>query len=169
MVVGASRGLGRGIALAFDEAGAPVVAVARSRHALDELVAAGKNVEAESADAADATRRGACWTGQATGSHPGCRCESGDAVTCAPDVGDVLRQLAHRCEDRVHVASRGAAAPLPPGSRVIVVSSGAAINGSPASGGYAGARPPSGSSPDTPTRRRAFRVSTSPSPRSCRG
>ena len=55
MVVGASRGLGRGIALAFDEAGAPVVAVARSRHALDELVAAGKNVEAESADAADAT------------------------------------------------------------------------------------------------------------------
>jgi len=30
--------------------------------------------------------------------------------------------------------------PLPPGSRVIVVSSGAAINGSPASGGYAGAK-----------------------------
>jgi hypothetical protein len=28
--------------------------------------------------------------------------------------------------------------PLPPGSRVVVVSSGAAINGSPASGGYAG-------------------------------
>jgi NAD(P)-dependent dehydrogenase (short-subunit alcohol dehydrogenase family) len=30
--------------------------------------------------------------------------------------------------------------PLPPGSRVAVVSSGAAINGSPASGGYAGAK-----------------------------
>lgn len=30
--------------------------------------------------------------------------------------------------------------PLPPGSRVVVVSSGAAINGSPASGGYAGAK-----------------------------
>jgi hypothetical protein len=28
--------------------------------------------------------------------------------------------------------------PLPPGSQVVVVSSGAAINGSPASGGYAG-------------------------------
>jgi NAD(P)-dependent dehydrogenase (short-subunit alcohol dehydrogenase family) len=30
--------------------------------------------------------------------------------------------------------------PLPPGSRVVVVSSGAAINGSPASGGYAAAK-----------------------------
>jgi NAD(P)-dependent dehydrogenase (short-subunit alcohol dehydrogenase family) len=30
--------------------------------------------------------------------------------------------------------------PLPPGSRVVVVSSGAAINGSPASGRYAGAK-----------------------------
>ena len=30
--------------------------------------------------------------------------------------------------------------PLPPGSRVIVVSSGAAVNGSPASGGYAGSK-----------------------------
>jgi NAD(P)-dependent dehydrogenase (short-subunit alcohol dehydrogenase family) len=30
--------------------------------------------------------------------------------------------------------------PLPPGSRVVVMSSGAAINGSPASGGYAGAK-----------------------------
>jgi NAD(P)-dependent dehydrogenase (short-subunit alcohol dehydrogenase family) len=30
--------------------------------------------------------------------------------------------------------------PLPPGSRVVVMSSGAAINGSPASGGYAGSK-----------------------------
>lgn len=30
--------------------------------------------------------------------------------------------------------------PLPPGSRIVVVSSGAAIGGSPASGGYAGAK-----------------------------
>ena len=34
VVVGASRGLGRGIARAFGEAGAPVVAVARSGAAL---------------------------------------------------------------------------------------------------------------------------------------
>ena len=37
VVVGASRGLGRGIATAFAEAGAPVVAVARTGAALTEL------------------------------------------------------------------------------------------------------------------------------------
>jgi NAD(P)-dependent dehydrogenase (short-subunit alcohol dehydrogenase family) len=37
VVVGASRGLGRGIASAFAEAGAPVVAVARTGPALAEL------------------------------------------------------------------------------------------------------------------------------------
>ena len=77
LVVGASRGLGRGIARAFAEAGAPVVAVARTGPALAEL---------------------ATW----------------------------LREALLK--------------PLPPGSRVVVVSSGAAINGSPASGGYAGSK-----------------------------
>ena len=37
IVVGASRGLGRGIATALAEAGAPVTAVARSETALDDL------------------------------------------------------------------------------------------------------------------------------------
>ena len=37
MVVGASRGLGRGIAAAFADAGAPVIAVARSAAPLAEL------------------------------------------------------------------------------------------------------------------------------------
>ncbi len=37
VVVGASRGLGRGIAGAFAEAGAPMVAVARTGPALAEL------------------------------------------------------------------------------------------------------------------------------------
>src|SRR5262249_20634464 len=53
MVVGASRGLGRGIATAFAEAGAPVVAVARTAAPLAELAGAG-GVEREVADAADA-------------------------------------------------------------------------------------------------------------------
>ena len=37
IVVGASRGLGRGIATSLAEVGAPIVAVARSRAALAEL------------------------------------------------------------------------------------------------------------------------------------
>src|SRR3981081_954966 len=55
VVVGASRGLGRGIARAFAEAGAPVVAVARSGPALAELAAASANIRPAVADAADAT------------------------------------------------------------------------------------------------------------------
>jgi NAD(P)-dependent dehydrogenase (short-subunit alcohol dehydrogenase family) len=55
VVVGASRGLGRGIARAFAEAGAPVVAVARTGPALAELATTSANIRTEVADAADAT------------------------------------------------------------------------------------------------------------------
>jgi len=141
MVVGASRGLGRGIALAFDEAGAPVVAVARSRHALDELVAAGKNVEAESADAADATT---AWS-LLDRHRP-------QVLILVAGANPVMRSLAHQTWETfsanwnadVKIAftwlREALLKPLPPGSKVVVVSSGAAINGSPASGGYAGAK-----------------------------
>src|SRR6478752_6962234 len=53
-VVGASRGLGRGIATAFATAGADVVALARDGAALAELTNGHPNVRAEVADAADA-------------------------------------------------------------------------------------------------------------------
>ena len=55
VVVGASRGLGRGIARAFAEAGAPVVAVARTGPALAELATTSANIRIEVADAADPT------------------------------------------------------------------------------------------------------------------
>ena len=55
IVVGASRGLGRGIARAFAEAGAPVVAVARTGPALAELATTSANIRTEVADATDAT------------------------------------------------------------------------------------------------------------------
>ena len=55
VVVGASRGLGRGIARAFAEAGAPVVAVARIGPALVELATTSANIRTEVADAVDPT------------------------------------------------------------------------------------------------------------------
>jgi NAD(P)-dependent dehydrogenase (short-subunit alcohol dehydrogenase family) len=58
LVVGASRGLGRGIARAFAEAGAPVIAVARTGPALAELASTSANIRTEVADAADATVAG---------------------------------------------------------------------------------------------------------------
>ncbi len=58
MVIGASRGLGRGIATAFAEAGVPVVAVARTASALVDLADSAGTVRAEVADARDATVAG---------------------------------------------------------------------------------------------------------------
>ena len=55
VVAGASRGLGRGIARALAEAGAAVVAVARTGPALAELATTSANIRTEVADAADAT------------------------------------------------------------------------------------------------------------------
>ena len=55
VVVGASGSLGRGIARAFAEAGAPVVAVAQAGPALAELATASANIRTEVADAAGAT------------------------------------------------------------------------------------------------------------------
>src|SRR5262245_42305057 len=55
IVVGASRGLGRGIATAFADAGAPVVAVSRTAAAFDEPADGAGTIKTEVADAGDAT------------------------------------------------------------------------------------------------------------------
>src|SRR4051794_8113493 len=55
IVVGASRGLGRGIATALAEAGASVVAVARTSAALAELADGAGSIRPEVADARDST------------------------------------------------------------------------------------------------------------------
>src|SRR5262245_64116376 len=55
MVVGASRGLGRGIATALAAAGAPVVAVARTPSELAVLADGPGSIEPEVADGGDAT------------------------------------------------------------------------------------------------------------------
>ena len=51
IVVGASRGLGRGIATAFAEAGAPVVAVSRTAATFPEPANGAGSIQPEVADA----------------------------------------------------------------------------------------------------------------------
>ncbi len=141
VVVGASRGLGRGIARAFAEAGAPVVAVARNGPALAELATTSANIRTEVADAADAT---VAWS-LLDQYEP-------EVLILVAGANPVMRPLHYQTWETFSVnwhtdvkiafnwLREALLKPLPPGSRVVVVSSGAAINGSPASGGYAGAK-----------------------------
>ena len=141
LVVGASRGLGRGIAPAFAEADAPVVAVARTGPALAELATTSATIRTEVADAAEET---VAWSMLdqyqpevlilVAGAHP----------VMGPLQDQTWETFSVNWHTDVKIAFTWLRAallqPLPPGSRVVVVSSGAAINGSPASGGYAGSK-----------------------------
>jgi NAD(P)-dependent dehydrogenase (short-subunit alcohol dehydrogenase family) len=140
VVVGASRGLGRGIARALAAGGAQVVAVARNGPALDEL-AASANIKTEVADAAS---EAVAWR-LLEGYEP-------DIVVLVAGASPVMLPLQHQTWETFSVnwdadvkiafgwLRAALLRPLRPGSTVVVVSSGAAVNGSPASGGYAGAK-----------------------------
>src|ERR687891_2457141 len=143
VVVGASRGLGHGIASAFAEAGAPVVAVSRTATAFPEPANGAGTIQPEVADAADATVAGSLLD----------RYEP-EAVILVAGATPHMRPLQQQTwetfsvnwETDVRIAfywlREALLKPLRPGSRVVVFSSGAAVspNGSPLSGGYAGAK-----------------------------
>ena len=143
IVVGASRGLGHGIATAFAEAGAPVVAVSRNPAAFHESADGSGTIQPEVVDAADATVAGRLLD----------RYEP-DAVILVAGAAPHMRPLQQQtwetfsvnwqADVRIafHWLREALLKPLRPGSRVIVFSSGAALNanGSPLSGGYAGAK-----------------------------
>jgi len=141
MVVGASRGLGRGIAQALAEAGMPVIAVARTEAALEQLAGESEAIRFEVADAADPVVAGALLD----------RHEPRTLVLVA-GATPLMRPLAQQTWETFSVnwqtdvrlafgwLREVLLKPLAPGSRVIVVTSGAAVAGSPLSGGYAGAK-----------------------------
>jgi NAD(P)-dependent dehydrogenase (short-subunit alcohol dehydrogenase family) len=138
IVVGASRGLGRGVATAFAEAGASVVAVSRSAAEF-----ASDAIQPEVADAGDATVAANLLD----------RYEP-EAIVLVAGATPHMRPLHEQTwetfsvnwETDVRIAfhwlREALLRPLRPDSRVVVVSSGAALNvgGSPLSGGYAGAK-----------------------------
>ena len=142
IVVGASRGLGRGIATALADAGAPVIAVARTETALAELAGGAPNITPEVADATDPTAAGTLLD----------RYEP-QALVLVAGARPLVRPLQHQTWETFslnwhtdvriafHWLRESLLKPLAPGSRVIVISSGAALGpGSPLSGGYAGAK-----------------------------
>ena len=142
LVTGASRGFGRAIASALHAAGAEVVAVARSAEPLAGLHRElGDRLVPVVADAADPVVAGTLID----------RYQPGTLVLNA-GAEPLLRPLHHHTWETfsrnwdvdvrhafgwVREALLG---PLPPGSTVVTLSSGAALRGSPLSGGYAGAK-----------------------------
>lgn len=141
VVVGASRGLGRGIAVAFAEAGAAVVAVARSETALADLASGSEHIRTEIVDATDEKSARSLLEVY----RPRVLVLVAGAT---PAMGPIQEQTWETFSVNWHSDVRLAfrwlrealLLPLSPGSRVVVISSGAAVNGSPASGGYAGAK-----------------------------
>jgi 3-oxoacyl-[acyl-carrier protein] reductase len=141
LVVGASRGLGRAAATAFAAAGADVVAVSRTPTDFSETPNGSGNIRSEIADAQDASAAATLLRQY----NPHAVVMVAGAV---PHISPLLEQswetFSVNWQTDVQITfnwlREALRVPLAPGSRVIVVSSGAAIAGSPLSGGYAGAK-----------------------------
>jgi NADP-dependent 3-hydroxy acid dehydrogenase YdfG len=142
IVTGASRGFGRETAIALAEAGVHVIGVARNEALLDGVAAQlGSRFTSEVADVSDPgvparlIRRYRPQT---------LVLNAGATPTPAPLSEQTWETFSANWDTDVqHVFNftrHALATPLDPGSVVISLSSGAAINGSPLSGGYAGAK-----------------------------
>jgi RNA polymerase sigma-70 factor (ECF subfamily) len=142
VVTGASRGLGRGIAIALSSAGARVVGIARERGPLEELRSElGQSFTAVTADAADPVAAGHLIDAY----RPGILVlNAGASPLPRPLQQHTWETFSRNWEVDVkqafHWTREALLAPLAPGSTVIALSSGAALRGSPLSGGYAGAK-----------------------------
>ena len=142
LVTGASRGFGRGIAVALSQAGAHVVGVARNGPGLLDLAAeASGSVVAEVADAADPVA-----AGQLLDRHDPrlLVLNAGASPLSRPLHQHTWQSFSRNWDVDVqhvfHWTREALLRPMPPGSTVIIISSGAAVAGSPLSGGYAGAK-----------------------------
>ena len=142
LVTGASRGLGRGIAIALSGAGANVVGVARDRDRLEELrTQLGDTFIPVVADAADPVT-----AGQLIDQHRPRTLilNAGAAPLPRPLHQHTWQTFSRNWDvDVQHVfgwTREALLRPLEPGSLVIAMSSAAALRGSPLSGGYAGAK-----------------------------
>lgn len=142
VVTGASRGFGRAISVSLAERGAHVVGVARNQELLaelkEELGDAFTSEVADVADPATATQLIAAYRPQTVVLNAG----------ATPPIGSILEQTWETFSTNwsvdvrhvFHFTQEVLRAPLESGSVVVSLSSGAALAGSPLSGGYAGAK-----------------------------
>ena len=142
VMTGASRGFGRAIATALAKAGAPVVGVSRDATRLSELQAElCPGFTPVATDAADPVTAGQLIDRY----RPGVLVLNAGASPLARPLPQHTWQTFSRnwevdVQHAFHWTREALLLPLDPGSVVIAMSSGAAVNGSPLSGGYAGAK-----------------------------
>jgi len=141
IVTGASRGFGRGIAAALGTAGARVVGVARDGAQLDTLRDELADFTAVAADAADPDTAPRLIDEHQPRTVVLC---AGAAPRMSPLQEQTWESFSQNWNVDVaqafHWIRHALRRPLVPGSTVVALSSGAAINGSPLSGGYAGSK-----------------------------
>ncbi|WP_433593482.1 SDR family oxidoreductase [Nocardia sp. CA-145437] len=142
VVTGASRGFGRGIAAALVASGMRVIGIARDGQALGEV--AGELGAAFVPVTGDATEEALAQRVIREFRPEVLVLNAGATPPLAPIHEQSWESFSRNWEtDTKHAFVWAGAAlrePLAPGSVVIAVSSGAALNGSPLSGGYAGAK-----------------------------
>jgi NAD(P)-dependent dehydrogenase (short-subunit alcohol dehydrogenase family) len=142
LITGASRGFGRAIAAALCRDGAEVVGVARDRAGLDQARGElGTSFTAVAADAADPVVAGELISAYRPRTLVLC---AGASPLSRPLQQHTWQSFSRNWDvDVQHVfgwVREALLLPLDPGSAVITFSSGAAVAGSPLSGGYAGAK-----------------------------
>ena len=141
IVVGASRGFGRAIATRLAADGASVVAIARDADALSELANGAGSITPHAGNAVDPELPATIYETYAPQTVV---LVAGAVPPIAPLQEQTWESFSVNWETDVHLTfnwlREALLRPLAPGSRVIVFSSGAALAGSPMSGGYAGAK-----------------------------
>jgi NAD(P)-dependent dehydrogenase (short-subunit alcohol dehydrogenase family) len=141
VVIGGSRGVGRRVVEAGARNGARVLAVARTEAPLQQLAREVPGVEVLALDASD--ERAPARVFDILQPEVLVLC-AGAFPPAAPLHEQTWASFAVNWEADVkiafHFCKEALARPLPSGTSIVLVSSGAAVAGSPVSGGYAGAK-----------------------------
>lgn len=142
IVIGASSGVGLATVKRLVSQGASVVAVARGRHGLDAVAAefngAVRTVQTDATDASSVRRLLHEYEPQLVVLAAGVRPQMGTLDEFSWETFSIPWNA--DTQAAFHLLKAALAVPLAPGSKVAIVSSGAAVAGSPLSGGYAGAK-----------------------------
>lgn len=141
VVVGASRGVGRAIVHRMTADGAQVLAVGRTKAALERLVDELPGAKTLAIDAATEAAPAAVFAAL----RPDLLVLCGGATPPGRPIHELTwEEFAVNWETDVRISfsfcREALRLPLSPGATVILISSGAALGGSPISGGYAGAK-----------------------------